>query len=124
MFIPALPCAVAAAAAALSLIFLQVGARARDALQRIKDAADEQEATVGHAADAAEVLGALRQQAAAAAPAANLNGPLAAPVLAHVAAVGESLITAKLHSTRCVGVGGAGWLAGWVVGARSLALVD
>lgn len=77
-----------------------MGARARDALQRIKEAADQQEAEVGHAADAGEVLGALRQEAAAAAPSAQLDTPQAAAVLAHVAAVGESLITAKSHSQR------------------------
>jgi hypothetical protein len=55
---------------------------------------------VGHAADAAEVLGELRQEAALAAPSANLDTPQAAAVLAHVAAVGESLIRAKSHSQR------------------------
>jgi len=55
---------------------------------------------VGHAADKAEVLAALRAECATAAPSANLFSPEAAAVLDHVAAVGESLITAKSHSNR------------------------
>ncbi len=50
----------------------QVGARARGALERVKEAAEQQEAEVGHAADLAEVSAALRQEASAAAPSANL----------------------------------------------------
>ncbi|KAL4853476.1 Elongation factor 3 [Chlorella vulgaris] len=79
----------------------EVGARARDALQRVKEAADQQEAEVGHAADAAEVTAALRAEVAAAAPpGTDLDCQLAVLVLAHVAAVGQSLITAKSHSVR------------------------
>lgn len=51
---------------------LQVGARARGALERVKEAAEQQEAEVGHAAELAEVSAALRQEATAAAPSANL----------------------------------------------------
>ncbi len=91
----------------------QVGARARDALQRVKDAADEQEAAVGHAADHAEVLAALRQEATAAAPSANLFTPAAGAVLGHVAAVGESLIVAKSHSQRCGGGGRGAEVPSW-----------
>lgn len=87
----------------------QVGARARDALQRVKEAADQQEAEVGHAADAAEVTAALRAEVAAAAPpGTDLDCQLAVLVLAHVAAVGQSLITAKSHSVRWVLVAGGG----------------
>jgi hypothetical protein len=89
----------------------QVGARARDALQRVSDAADKQEAEVGRAADAEQVAAALRSAAAEAAPGADLRGGFAAAVLGHVAAVGESLVLAKAHSQRWVGgrVGGWGW---------------
>lgn len=55
---------------------------------------------MGHAADLAEVAAALRAEAAAAAPSADLAAPLAASTLAHAAAVGESLILAKSHSAR------------------------
>ncbi|PRW20411.1 elongation factor EF-3 isoform B [Chlorella sorokiniana] len=78
----------------------EVGARARGALERVKEAAEQQEAEVGHAADLAEVSAALRQEATAAAPSANLFSPEAGAILAHAAAVGESLIRAKLHATR------------------------
>lgn len=53
----------------------------------------------------------MRQEAAAAAPSADLACAPAAAVLAHVAAVGESLILAKAHSTRWVAV-----LKGWMAG--------
>ncbi|KAI7836488.1 hypothetical protein COHA_009640 [Chlorella ohadii] len=78
----------------------EVGARARGALERVKEAAEQQEAEVGHAADLAEVSAALRQEASAAAPSANLFTAEAGAILAHAAAVGESLIRAKLHATR------------------------
>ena len=55
---------------------------------------------MGHAADEAEVAAAVLAEAAAAAPSADLGTPLAAAVLKHTAAVGESLILAKSHSTR------------------------
>lgn len=77
-----------------------VGARARDALQRISDEADRIEAEVGHAAEVSEVLAALRTEAAAASPSAKLDTPAAASVLMHVAYVGQSLIQAKSHSSR------------------------
>lgn len=60
----------------------------------------KQRMQVGHAATQAEVEEALRHECLAAAPSADLSGPVAAAVLAHVTAVGESLITSKAHSTR------------------------
>lgn len=56
-----------------------MGARARSALERVKEAAEQQEAEVGHAADLAEVAAALRQEATAAAPSANLFTPVRWP---------------------------------------------
>lgn len=72
---------------------------------------------MGHAADLAEVLGALRQEASAAAPSANLFTPAASAVLSHAAAVGESLIAAKSHSQRCGGRRRPGRGAGTGAGA-------